>query len=288
MWQELVLVHRDSKAGQKPLEADGQLWRTCLRELLFLTPGTALKTLSEDVQMRSGMEAHRALVEICSGLHSPLFGETEVFGQFKSFRETQVVDPRWHSLLDAVEEDVRKLRRKFLTDIGSQSYGSLARRHLPAESRVFVVGSGRLARDLLPWLDGMQVTLAARSPEKASEWLLSNMNSVSLLALAQGHQSHAGAHWVIAAPLANAELEAIWKNNPAGLVLDFRGDQHFTETPEHAASYLGLRALYGELEAVKQLHERKKREALAFAAELTRRHETSVVHRPYGWEDAFA
>jgi glutamyl-tRNA reductase len=257
MWQELVLVHRDSKAGEKPLQGAGQLWRTCLRELLFLEPGTAPRDF-ENVQLRSGLDAHRALVEICSGLHSPLFGETEVFGQFKAFRDSHAVDPRWEPLLDAVEEDVRKLRRKFLTDIGSQSYGSLARRHLPAGSRVVVVGSGRLARDLLPWLEGMQITLAARAPEKAAEWLPANVGSLPLSSLLTSREGLAGAHWVVAAPVSNEELTSYWEKNPAGLVLDFRGDQHFSETPEHAAAYLGLRALYRELEAVKQLHERRK------------------------------
>ncbi len=287
MWQELVLVHRDSKAGESPLEGKGQLWRTCLRELLFLDPGS-LPTHFENLKLRSGLDAHRTLVEICSGLHSPLFGETEVFGQFRAFRENQQIDPRWNSLLDAVEEDVRKLRRRFLTDIGSQSYGSLARRHLPAGSKVIVVGSGRLARDLLPWLEGMQVTLVARTPKKAMEWLPENVSTLPLSSLCLAQEMLKGAHWVLAAPLANEELGTYWEKNPAGLVLDFRGDQAFAQTPEYACAYLGLRALYQELEAVKQLHERRKREALVYASELTRRHENSVVHRPFGWEDAFA
>ncbi len=286
MWQSLVLVHRESRAGVAPLEVDGQLWRTCLRELYFLSPGSAAPAI-EGVKSFTGLDAHRFLVEICSGLHSPLFGETEVFGQFKEFRESKDVDARWGMLLDAVEEDVRKLRRRFLTDIGSQSYGSLARRHLPAGSKVIVVGSGRLARDLLPWLEGMQVTLVARSPEKA-DWLPASVGSLPLTSLHDTRPSLIGAHWVIAAPVSNEQLNSYWAKNTAGLVLDFRGDQHFSETPECAVAYLGLRALYRELEAVKQLHERRKREALAFAGELTRRHETSVVHRPYGWEDAFA
>jgi glutamyl-tRNA reductase len=287
MWQELVLVHRDSKAGEAPLEGSGQLWRTCLRELLFLDPGAEPLPAPGTLAYR-GLDAHRALVEICSGLQSPLFGETEVFGQFRAFRETAPLSPVWQSLLSAVEEDVRKLRRKFLTDIGSQSYGSLARRHLPAGSRVVVVGSGRLAKDLLPWLEGMQLTLVARSPEKALEWLPSSALALPLSALASSRADLANAHWVIAAPLPNEELDRYWEKNPAGLVLDFRGDQHFAETPASASAYLGLRALYRELEAVKQLHERKKKDALAYAAELTKRHEQSVLHRPFGWEDAFA
>lgn len=281
------MVHRDAKAGEEPLSGKGHLWRTCLREIFFVEPGSAPQHF-ENAKLRSGFEAHRALVEICSGLHSPLFGETEVFGQFKAFREAYELGPLWDSLLDAVEEDVRKLRRQHLTDIGSQSYGSLARRHLPQGGKVLVVGSGRLARDLLPWLGGMNATVVARDPAKAAEWLPSSVGSLPLASLAEARAEIEGAHWIVAAPVSNETLEALWAQNPAGLVLDFRGDQHFPETPASAESYLGLRALYQELEAVKQLHERKKTEAMKFAAELTRRHEQAVLHRPYGWEDAFA
>lgn len=287
MWQELVLVHRDSQAGVPPLEGEGQLWRTCLREMLFLEPGAAPRHF-DNVKLRSGLEAHHTLVEICSGLHSPLFGETEVFGQFKAFRESVEMSPLWDALLDAVEDDVRKLRRKFLTELGSQSYGSLARRHLPEGGKVLVLGSGRLARDLLPWLSGMRTTLVARDPAKAAEWLPAGVSTLPLASLSDSLSGLEGAHWLVAAPIANETLLAILAKNPAGLVLDFRGDQNFPQTPENASAYLGLRALYQELEAVKQLHERKKKEAMQFAAELTRRHEQSVVHRPYGWEDAFA
>lgn len=287
MWQELALIHRDSQAGLQPLAGPGQLWRTCLRELLFLEPGVEASA-PEGAHLRRGLDAHRALVEICSGLHSPLFGETEVFGQFRAFRDVAPLGPQWETMLNAVEEDVKKLRRRFLTELGSQSYGSLARRHLPAGSRVVVVGSGRLAKDLLPWLQGQDVTLAARSPEKSLEWLPKEARAVKLSDLSEATTQLRGAHWIIAAPLSNEELEGYWVTNPAGIVLDLRGDQRFASTPANAHAYLGLRALYQELEAVKQLHERKRREAMSFAHELSQRHANSVVHRPYGWEDAFA
>lgn len=287
MWQELALIHRESQAGAEPLPGRGQLWRTCLRELLFLEPGLSLEAPA-GAHLRRGLEAHRALVEICSGLHSPLFGETEVFGQFKAFRDSAPLGPHWESLLDAVEEDVKKLRRRFLTELGSQSYGSLARRHLPSPSRVVLVGSGRLAKEILPWLEGQSMALAARSPEKALEWLPAGTRAISLSDLRNEDPFLRGASWVIAAPLENAELEAFWEANAAHVVLDFRGDQRFASTPARAQAYLGLRALYQELEAVKQLHERKRAEAMKFAAELCARHANAVVHRPFGWEDAFA
>lgn len=271
MWQELSLVHRKTESSREAFPAGvGFLWKTCLRELLFLLPGESLQN-----EMR-GLEAHRFLVEICSGLHSPLFGETEVFGQFRAFRAAQSWDPRWEELLDAVEEDVRKLRRTHLVDIGSQSYGSLARRHLPDGEPVVVVGGGHLAQELLPWLESHPVTVAVRDPAKVA----------FAKAVSFGEVAAKPAHWLIAAPVSNEQLLGWWKENPALTVLDFRGESFFAESP--APRYFALRALYAELESVKELHSRKREAALAFAAELSDRRGRAVVHRPFGWEDAFA
>jgi glutamyl-tRNA reductase len=245
-----------------------------MRELYFLNP----EAKDADGEIYLGVAAHRFLVEICSGLHSPLFGETEVFGQFRAFRASLTWDPRWSELLDAVEEDVRKLRRTHLVDIGSQSYGSLARRHLPEGEPVVIVGGGHLAQELLPWLGSRPVTIAVREPAKVRF-----ASAVSLGELALKGEA---LHWLIAAPISNEQLDSIWKKNPARIVLDFRGEASFEEAP--AEHYFALRTLFSELESVRELHSRKREEALAFAAYLSERRAQAVVHRPFGWEDAFA
>jgi len=220
MWQELCLVHQKT-----PPATPGLLWKTCLREIFFVEPGEACR------EGLRGVEAHRFLVEICSGLHSPLFGETEVFGQFRAFRAAHAVPYAWHELLDAVEEDVRKLRRTHLVDIGSQSYGSLARRHLPEGESVVVVGGGHLAQELLPWLENRAVTVAARSPEKVSF-----ARAVPIASLTEAPRD---AHWLVAAPVSNEQLEAWWASNPAAIVLDFRGETAFGAL--HEAPAPGIR-----------------------------------------------
>jgi glutamyl-tRNA reductase len=273
MWQELRLVHKNS-SQPVALRGSGLLWKTCLRELLFLDPACT----GSGGEVYRGAEAHRFLVEICSGLHSPLFGETEVFGQFRAFRASEDWDARWEELLDAVEEDVRKLRRTHLVDIGSQSYGSLARRHLPDCGPVVIVGGGHLAEELLPWLGKRAVTVAVRDPAKVSF-----APAVSLAELAQEREP---AHWLIAAPVSNEQLGGWWKKNPPRAVLDFRGEASFEGAP--AERYYALRTLFSELESVRELHARKRAEALAYAAALSERRAQAVVHRPYGWEDAFA
>ncbi|HEY8280538.1 MAG TPA: hypothetical protein VIH99_12990 [Bdellovibrionota bacterium] len=284
MWQELVLVHRDSGSDSLPLEGTGKLWRTCLRELLFLEPGAGADT-HPGASIKCGLQAHRLLVEICSGLHSPLFGETEVFGQFRAFRETQSWDPLWCSLLDAVEEDVRKVRRTHLTNIGSQSYGSLARRQLEDGEKVLLLGGGKLAQEMLPWLKKQEVTVAVRNPAKVK--LVPTTKIISLSELNQTG-AFSGYAWLLAAPVCNEDLLRWWQTNPPRSILDFRSEASFEDSQIEGSRYQSLRAFFAELEKARQLHARKREEALQFSGELSSRREQAVLHRPYGWEDAFS
>jgi len=265
--------------------AQSLVWKTCLRELAFVEPHGSFPPSPQEAtgEEYTGFDAHRFLVEVCSGLHSPLFGETEVFGQFRAFRAAHDWHPLWSEFFDAVEEDVRKLRRTHLTDIGSQSYGSLARRHLPDGEATVLVGGGRLALDLLPWLGDRPLTTAMRNPAKASA-ALRGVCELTPQALA----ANVRAHWLIAAPVSNEELILLWERNPARLVLDFRAESAFPAQPAHCEKYFALRTLYAELESVRELHARKRAEALEFASSISHRRSHAVVHRPYGWEDAFA
>jgi glutamyl-tRNA reductase len=272
MWQALTIAHRKPGIGLP----QGTTWKTCLRELDF-------GARDDSAEAYTGFDAHRFLVEVCSGLHSPLFGETEVFGQFRAFRAAHEWHPAWNEFFDAVEEDVRKLRRTHLVDIGSQSYGSLARRHLPEGEAVTLVGGGRLALDLLPWLGGRSVTTAMRNPSKASPEFR-HVCALNPEAVAGNEASH----WLIAAPVSNEELLLLWQANPARTVLDFRAEAAFLVPPPGCEKYFTLRSLYAELESVRELHTRKRAEALEFATALSLRRSHAVVHRPYGWEDAFA
>lgn len=287
MWQELSLVHRTSMTDSTPLEVSGPRWKTCLRELLFLDPGSSVKQI--DSEIRNGHLAHRFLVEVCSGLHSPLFGETEVFGQFRSFRENHTWHPAWENLLDAVEEDVRRLRRSHLVGIGSQSYGSLARRHLPESQPVILIGGGRLAQDLIPWINPSSLTVVLRNPDR---WTCRHPEVAHVRSMDSilGDTAPFGASWLLAAPLANDLLKKMWACTAPRVVLDFRGETQLSEFPSGCEKYLSLRAIYEELASVRLLHEKKRQEALEFARELTERRltrwEQGVIHRPFGWEDA--
>jgi glutamyl-tRNA reductase len=274
MWQELSIIH--GKPESRPLE--GLLWRTCLRQIQFLPPGAVSGAPVSSGEYYRGVEVHRFLVEICAGLHSPLLGETEVFGQFRDFRGAQAWPEQWLPLLDAVEEDVKKIRRNHLLNLGSQSYGSLTRRHLSAKP-VVVIGGGRLAEEILPWLEG-QVTQLVRSPEK-----ISAKPGVQVVGLADLAAVPENAQWIVAAPLTNQELANVWQKKSPALVLDFRGEESLSDL---AVPYWPLSQLFAELETVRSALEVKREQAKSAVRELTKRRESEVQHRPYGWEDVFA
>lgn len=277
MWQNLSLIHGKTETL---FPASALVWRTCLRQVQFLNPGFTFGQPIAGGELYTGTQAHRFLVEVCAGLQSPLLGETEIFGQFKSFRDQNVWHSAWNSLLDAVEEDVKKIRRNFLTNLGSQSYGSLTRKHLPEGSPVVVVGSGRLAEDILPWLDKHDVTVLARSPEKVLGW------KGKVISYGEIDSLPPKASWIIAAPVSNDALQMVWIAAKPGTVLDFRGESRLENCPGDV--YLDLTTLFAELELIRASLATKREQALEAVKKLSAARESVVIHRPYGWEDAFA
>lgn len=277
MWHELSLIHGKTETL---FPASALVWRTCLRQVQFLNPGASYGQPIAGGELYKGTQAHRFLVEICAGLHSPLLGETEIFGQFKTFRDQSVWHSAWNSLLDAVEEDVKKIRRTFLTNLGSQSYGSLTRKHLPESAPVVLVGSGRLAQDILPWLDKKEVTVLARSPEKVIGWKGKVASYEEIEALPQN------ASWIIAAPISNEALQMIWTAAKPGTVLDFRGEARVENCP--GSAYFDLTTLFAELELIRATLATKREQAMQAVEKISAARDTVVIHRPYGWEDAFA
>ena len=112
----LCIVNRP--LGDSPIPAGALIWRTCLREVWFaeeagelsgtevVDVGIASEQSEASPRERSGErgaaaservggrgaapsnvdgDAYRLLLEILCGLQSPMLGETQVMGQFKSF-----------------------------------------------------------------------------------------------------------------------------------------------------------------------------------------------------------
>src|SRR5207253_4304308 len=160
------------------------------------------------VEVVRGQDAYRFLLEEICGLNSPIVGETAVMGQFKEFLlNAKFPKNSWGSFLRRLATnlmiDSKRIRHEHLQGIGSQSYGSLVRQHVKGMPTVAVLGAGKLAREILPWLLGKtKVRVFYRNWRHAKD-LLDQYPEIQL-----DQYSEADATWmqaeaglVIAAPL---------------------------------------------------------------------------------------
>lgn len=108
--EDILLLHRSSKTS---LDVAHPVWKTCLRQVAFLQDAEDVPELESEDEVLRGDAALRFLVEVLSGLHSPILGETEVFGQFRLFADSQKDHPlfsassRW---LRFVFHEVKEMR----------------------------------------------------------------------------------------------------------------------------------------------------------------------------------
>ena len=211
---------RHAGVGSLPSQSLVQLGRsgvlvdTCMRQLLI---GTGPRPLIDPacagtLQIYSGASAYRLLLEIITGLRSAVCGETNVYGQFRRAWQvsqqslpadiTQPLSP----FIDALFSDTRRIRQQHLQGVGGNSYGSLARRLLaPARgARVLFVGTGELARSMLPFFRAAETGAWNHRPVAApavDQWFSTT-------------QADAAARWaehIIFTTPADAEHDAGWQ-----------------------------------------------------------------------------
>src|SRR4030095_13447358 len=169
-----------------PAVLNGLEWKTCLRRILFLNSNDH-RAMIDNIERRDlpsstfevfrGQAAYRFLLEVICGLNSPIVGETAVMGQFKEFLLHAKFSPTpWGTFLRDLSTnlliDAKRIRHDHLQGIGSQSYGSLVRQNVKGLPAVAVLGSGKLAREILPWLIGKtKVRVFCRNPHRAADIL---------------------------------------------------------------------------------------------------------------------
>src|ERR1051325_9388531 len=151
-----------------PAVLGGIEWQTCLRRILFRNKHDSAPTIQSiengdltmpTVEVFRGQDAYRFLLETICGLNSPIVGETAVMGQFKEFLlGAKFPKNHWVSFLRHLATnlmiDAKRIRHNHLQGIGSQSYGSIVRQQVKGIPAVAVLGAGKLAREMLPWLIG--------------------------------------------------------------------------------------------------------------------------------------
>jgi len=288
-----------------PAVLNGIEWQTCLRRILFLNAHEnrdlietveAGNLIPPVVEIFRGREAYAFLLEVICGLNSPIVGETAVMGQFKEFLlNARFPNSSWGNFLRQLAAnlmiDAKRVRTRHLQGLGSQSYGSLVRQHVKGMPTVGVLGSGKLAREILPWLIGKtKVRVFCRDLERA-ETLLAEYPEIELVQYgsSDGDWTNVEAGLVIAAPL-KADEVARWsalQHVSFTKCLDLRGDaatdQIVTRIP-----VIKLHELFEALRAERERLASHVAAARAEIKELVARQSQQAQFRPFGWEDLCA
>lgn len=289
-----ILINRSGNTHTLPDSSCGMVWRTCLRQVGFYSDEAHLPDLHNDDQVLRGESAYQYLLEIICGLHSPLAAETEVFGQFKDFYAS--IDWNLNSQNMFFRElglqvlvDAKKVRTKFLKGLGSQSYGSLARRWLNKEETIHIVGGGRLTQDILPWLIKArhEVSVYVRNPEKlySAEWFKAYHSKVKVFSFSQTTPTEGGV--VICAPVDSQELKTWMSESEISRVLDLRGESE-QDPLSGPWKVQGLKAAFAQIESNKDQIQIQSEKAFKEIRSLAKEAEKTQKVRPFGWDDLCA
>lgn len=285
MFSEFFILHKKNPAGIEVLPKQVQCtFKTCLRLMGFvwLSEGETLNS-AKGFEVFRGVEAYQFLLEVISGLHSPVVGETEVFGQFKTFLQNSDAKHPLATILSYAIVDTKRIRAQHLRDLGGQSYGSLVRKKISRPAEVHVIGAGSFAAELLPWMykDENQVTVHARNAEKAEAELKASYPKIQCVAL-HSQQITSGIV-VVAAPLAAGDIERLVENKNL-TVIDLRG-----ESREDACcgfkNYFTLAQFFATIEKNQQNLDQVKSAALSAIQQLSKNRMLVENFRPFGWDD---
>jgi glutamyl-tRNA reductase len=296
--ENISIIHRRNQSPFRDELLSGRgisgLWTTCLRQILFTTENfsdddSANNLSLEKDEIFSGVEAYRFCLEVISGLHSPILGETEVFGQFKKFFESLnlPVSPAGIELkmfFSHLIKDCKRVRNLYLKNTGSQSYGSILRRKLGDLESVNLLGSGNLAQSLLPWLRDKKVNLVVRTIDEKILNLKSLYPNIKLFSWSDlvDHSE-----MTVCAASVSCEDLTFWigrqKSQPDVLIdLREQSGKNIISGPRLTSSLSGF---FSEINEHQQHLKVATEAALTFIQELAFEKSRHSVHRPFGWED---
>lgn len=282
MLQNFCIVHR-RKPHVFGSSEQVPVWATCLRSLAFTQSPASIDIHSQD-QIFTGPKAYAFLLEIICGLHSPIVGETEVFGQFKIFlTEWLNRQPECSSLVQKILGDAKVLRSKYLSHLGNQSYGSWLRKNVKS-SEVHILGGGQLVQEILPYLNkqGKSVVMHVRNPRKV-DFFSGEVHSLDAQAF-----SGRGA-LIIAAPMTAPQIHNwMGTHSRPEQIFDLRDNSHLDPVLNSFGESHGLRAIFDQIETNKSkllpVIERVKSEIVECADKMT----AQALVRPQGWDDLCA
>jgi glutamyl-tRNA reductase len=300
MNHDFVVLHRTGPERFRLSEESGVFsFMTCLRHIVIAdiehAADIAAQAIGENDHILRGEEAYTLILEIICGLHSPLVGETEVYGQFKNAVSAfKTPATPWGMLLaktfKALFEDAKKIRDQHLKDLGSQSYGSVLRREVKGLRSVHILGSGHLVQEILPWInkDGISIVIHCRNPEKARETLGALSGKAKFASIEERFALSDADALVIAAPVASEWIRS-WVPQDAKprLIADLRADSG-TDVLAEFSRVLQLGEFMTRLSQNQTHIQERKGAALSAVARAASDRARTVENRPFGWEDVCA
>jgi glutamyl-tRNA reductase len=258
---------------------------TCRRVLWFSFEGSskfsALQAKGIPFEVFEGSNAYRFVLEVISGLHSPIFGETEILGQFRAFlkrpqsgTEEDVMRFRPWSLF--LLEDAKSVRHNHMCGMGNHSYGSILRKWTRDKGSACLIGTGQLAQEILPWMPPGSF-LISREPEEA-RLRLPNLKIEPPTSLAQ---LAAGSVIVVASPWLSEDLAAIQRAlaHKDFCWIDLRADR------QDFLSEKNLDDVFAQQDVQKSQQVEIQGRILNEIRRLALKRWNHVHHRPFGWED---
>lgn len=298
MLNDLVLLHQAAQADDDlPASLNSLRWQTCLRRIVLADESYCSEIESRgDIQIYRGISAYQFLLEVVCGLHSPLIGETEVMGQFRDFCASAKFPPTsWGWFLRQTTAnlimDAKRVRHRHLEGLGSQTYGSFVRQQLKDVPSVIVIGAGKLASEIVPWLVGKtEVLVLYRSRDRAQSLadaypqVLFDQFEMEKSAIATGETA-----LVIAAPLTAREIEVWLSSQTSSFVkaIDLRGEAA-VDSVQVSFPLVKLRDLFDSATNDRRRLAARVEAALAEVTRAATRQEEQAQFRPFGWEDLCA
>lgn len=291
MINDFIVVNRKGYASLLKVNEPWILWRTCLRQMAFGSRKweRCWRPVAEDSYFE-GEEAYRFCLEVICGLHSPMIGETEVYGQFRDFFNHCIIPKNvwgtnFERLIQRIYSDAKLVRHHYLRNLGSHSYGGVARRFLKNLDEIHFIGAGNLVSEMLPWFaKRARVFIHCRRLDAGKKLAEPYPNAKPILLAQPLVVSARGAGIVLAAPMTSAEAEAWLKPTKPVVILDLR-EQSGLDPLRHSVSVVTLGELFERIKSREKFLEEKVVRAQEHIASLAQQLTRHIDHRPFGWDD---
>jgi glutamyl-tRNA reductase len=277
MHNDLYIVHR-RKPFHFPQEMDAPVWSTCLRSLAFVRADQIAELAQDGDEFYAREQAYQFLLEIVCGLHSPILGETEVFGQFKAFTTAWLeLQPQRAALIQRIFGDAKGIRAQHLENLGIQSYGSWVRKNI-AQDRVHIVGGGQLAQEILPYLSKAEkdVTVHVRDTRKFDG---------PAMALEGKGFTHGAL--VVAAPISAQDIRAWLGDTVPKQIFDLRETADLDPIGLETETFR-LSRIFSEIEETKNRLQPVIAKVRADIQACSEKFASQAIIRPLGWDDLCA